>query len=70
MNTELARLERENAKLRKDAARYLHIKSMARAMTLDIGGNHLWAMSLRNIRGPNLDEAIDRAIKEHTNAQT
>ena len=47
----------------KDAARYQHIKGMARAMSLDMGGNHYWHMSLRDIRGPNLDEAIDRAIE-------
>ena len=47
----------------KDAARYQHIKGMARAMSLDMGGNHYWHMGLRDIRGPNLDEAIDRAIK-------
>lgn len=46
-----------------DAARYQHIKGMARAMSLDMGGNHYWYMSLRNIRGPNLDEAIDRSIR-------
>jgi hypothetical protein len=32
-------------------------------MSLDMGGNHYWHMSLRDIRGPNLDEAIDRAIE-------
>jgi hypothetical protein len=47
----------------KDAARYQHIKGMARAMSLDMGGNHYWHMGLRDIRGPNLDEAIDRAIE-------
>jgi len=46
-----------------DAARYQHIKGMARAMSLDMGGNHYWHMGLQNIRGPNLDEAIDRAIE-------
>ena len=51
------------AAAQKDAARYQHIKGMARAMSLDMGGNHYWYMSLRNIRGPNLDEAIDRAIR-------
>ena len=51
------------AAAQKDAARYLHIKGMARAMSLDMGGNHYWHMGLRDIRGPNLDEAIDRAIK-------
>jgi hypothetical protein len=47
----------------KDAARYQHIKGMARAMSLDMGGNHYWHMGLRDIRGANLDEAIDRAIE-------
>jgi hypothetical protein len=47
----------------KDAARYQHIKGMARAVALEMGGNHYWYMSLQNIRGPNLDEAIDRAIE-------
>jgi hypothetical protein len=32
-------------------------------MSLDMDGNHYWHMGLRDIRGPNLDEAIDRAIK-------
>jgi hypothetical protein len=53
----------EEQPAQKDAARYLHIKGMARAMSLDMGGNHYWHMGLRDIRGPNLDEAIDRAIK-------
>ena len=47
----------------KDAARYQHIKGMARAMSLDISGNHYWHMLLGAIRGPNLDEAIDRSIR-------
>jgi len=51
------------AAAQKDAARYQHIKGMARAMSLDMDGNHYWHMGLRDIRGPNLDEAIDRAIK-------
>jgi hypothetical protein len=51
------------AAAQKDAARYQHIKGMARAMSLDMGGNHYWHMGLRDIRGPNLDEAIDRAIE-------
>jgi hypothetical protein len=51
------------AAAQKDAARYQHIKGMARAMSLDISGNHYWHMGLRDIRGPNLDEAIDRAIE-------
>ena len=51
------------AAAQKDAARYQHIKGMARAMSLDISGNHYWHMVLGAIRGPNLDEAIDRAIK-------
>lgn len=46
-----------------DAARYQHIKGMARAMSLDMGGNHYWHIGLREIRGPNLDEAIDRSIR-------
>ena len=64
---ELAHLERFAALVaaaaQKDAARYQHIKGMARAMSLDMGGNHYWHIGLREIRGPNLDEAIDRAIK-------
>jgi hypothetical protein len=48
----------------KDAARYQHIKGMARAMSLDINGNHYWTVALYGIRGPSLDEAIDRAIKD------
>jgi hypothetical protein len=51
------------AAAQKDAARYQHIKGMARAMSLDISGNHHWHMGLQDIRGPNLDEAIDRAIR-------
>ena len=47
----------------KDAARYQHIKGMARAMSLDINGNHYWTVALHGIRGPSLDEAIDRAIE-------
>ena len=61
---ELARFaELVAAAAQKDAARYQHIKGMARAMSLDMGGNHYWHMGLRDICGPNLDEAIDRAIK-------
>ena len=54
----------------KDAARYQHIKGMARAMSLDISGNHYWHMTLGAIRGPNLDEAIDRAIEAELKENT
>ena len=47
----------------QDAQRYRHIKSMARARSLDVSGNHYWHMNLLDIRGPSLDEAIDRAIR-------
>jgi hypothetical protein len=63
---ELDRLMAERKPLtdeQKDAARYQHIKGMAQAMSLDINGNHYWRMSLHGIRGPSLDEAIDRAIE-------
>lgn len=43
--------------------RYEHIKKMARAMSVSIDGNHAWSMMLRDIKGPNLDAAIDAAIK-------
>lgn len=50
-----------------DAKRYRHIKSMARAMSLDINGNHYWTMQLRDVRGSTLDNAIDAAMpKEET----
>ena len=47
----------------KDSARYRHVKGMARAMSLDINGDHYWTVALHGIRGPSLDEAIDRAIE-------
>ena len=53
----------------KDAARYQHIKGMARAMSLDISGNHYWTVALHGIRGPSLDEAIDRAIEAAHNTK-
>jgi hypothetical protein len=71
VDADLPRLERFAALVeealaqpaQKDAARYQHIKGMARAMSLDMGGNHYWHIGLREIRGPNLDEAIDRSIR-------
>lgn len=48
-----------------DAARYQLVKTMSRAMSLDIDGLHYWHIQLRgNVRGPTLDAAIDAAMKE------
>ena len=49
--------------VQKDAARYQYLKTMARAMSVRIDGNHAWRMNLVGIFGPSLDEAIDRAIE-------
>ena len=62
---EIDALRTRLAEVEKDALRYQLVKTMSRAMSLDICGLHYWHIQLRgNVRGPNLDAAIDAAMKE------
>ena len=47
----------------KDAARYQHLKSIAYAGPIEVGGSHFWNIESHSIRGPSFDEAVDLAIK-------
>lgn len=49
--------------------RYEYIKTMARTMSLRIDGRHAWTMMLRDVNGPNLDEAIDASIAKEREQQ-
>jgi hypothetical protein len=51
--------------LKQDAARYQFVKSLSRASSANIDGNHSWTCNLwiNAIRGPNLDAALDAAMK-------
>ena len=60
----------ELRRLHQVERRYEHIKTMARAMSANIDGNHAWTMMLRDIKGPSLDSAIDAAIAKATGGQT
>ena len=55
----------ERDALAADAARYQWVKKQTRAFSLDMGGQHSWAVtgSFSRAKGPSLDEAIDAAIK-------
>ena len=58
-------LTKERDALAADAARYQWVKKQTRAFSLDMGGQHSWAVtgSFSRAKGPSLDEAIDAAIK-------
>jgi hypothetical protein len=59
-----AALQAKLTEAQRDAARYQHIRPMARVMSLDMGGKHTYAMAggFLRLRGPSLDAAIDAAI--------
>ena len=58
-------IAKERDALAADAARYQWVKKQTRAFSLDMGGQHSWAVtgSFSRAKGPSLDEAIDAAIK-------
>jgi hypothetical protein len=58
-------LVQERDALKQDAARYQFVKSLSRASSANIDGNHSWTCNLwiGAIRGPNLDAALDAAMK-------
>ena len=63
--TTLLETKKERDALAADAARYQWVKKQTRAFSLDMGGQHSWAVtgSFSRAKGPSLDEAIDAAIK-------
>ena len=63
--TTVTELKKERDALAADAARYQWVKKQTRAFSLDMGGQHSWAVtgSFSRAKGPSLDEAIDAAIK-------
>ena len=62
---EMLKACKERDALAADAARYQWVKKQTRAFSLDMGGQHSWAVtgSFSRAKGPSLDEAIDAAIK-------
>lgn len=48
-----------------DAERYRFMKSCSRVISPNIDGKHSWTCNITGfgVLGPNLDEAIDNAIK-------
>ena len=64
--TTLLETKKERDALAADAARYQWVKKQTRAFSLDMGGQHSWAVtgSFSRAKGPSLDEAIDAAIQE------
>lgn len=60
-------LKTDCERLREDAERLEFVVGCSRPMGLDIDGLHYWqTMYPRNVRGPNLREAIDAARREQT----
>lgn len=60
----IAQLTKQVRALEQDAARYQHLRGLFSPMGLDANDNHAWLFrgSVSLLRGPNMDEAVDRAI--------
>jgi len=55
----------ERDRLRQDAMRYDFLRQDFSPMGLNIDGNHAWVYRRNlSLKGPNLDAAIDAAMKE------
>lgn len=65
VNAAIDEMQAEIDRLKQDAARYARLKDDFSVVSPDIDGYHVWAYKRNySLRGANLDEAIDAAMKE------